>query len=76
MKKEKNNPYEFYIPPTIPCKYCNEELTITDHSKSTIETKGPYNCTYLYKCDCTPHDIQVLPIDKYPTLGTPLKGMK
>lgn len=67
--KNKKNEYINFKPPRLSCKYCKKEMQLTDYSKSLFENRGPYHATYLYRCACTPDEVQVLPIDKYPKIG-------
>jgi hypothetical protein len=68
--KSKKEDYTDYKSPTINCKHCNDVLNITPISRDTLLQRGPYNATYLYRCDCSKTEIQVLHIDKYPKVGT------
>lgn len=55
--------------PTILCKHCNKVLSLTEYSASLLALRGPYHATYLYRCECTPDEVQVLPINRYPQIG-------
>ena len=54
--------------PTINCKYCDKVLSLTEFSASLLAKRGPYHATYLYRCECTPDEVQVLPRDRYPQI--------
>lgn len=55
--------------PTIECKYCKKELSLTKFSAELLEKRGPYHATYLYRCECSADEVQVLPIERYPQIG-------
>lgn len=75
-KKEKKDPYDGFIPPTMPCKNCGREMEINDLSRMFLKERGPYKTTYMYRCDCCAWETQMLPLSEYPEIGKPLKGVK
>jgi hypothetical protein len=68
---KKLSDYSNYKTPNINCKYCNKELSLTSFSMETFLTRGPHNATYLYRCECSHNEVQVLPLYKYPKIGEP-----
>jgi len=67
----KNKPHQYsnFKIPKLNCKHCDKEMKLTEFSESLLKIRGPYHATYLYRCDCKPDDVQVLPIEKYPQIG-------
>ena len=72
MGKKTEDDYSKFKPPVSTCKHCGKLMNITDFSLETLKTRGPFKATYLYKCSCSPTDVQVLHVDQYPKIGDKL----
>jgi hypothetical protein len=69
MRSKKAVDYSQCKAPRLDCKHCGKEMKLTDFSDSTLRLRGPYHATYLYRCECFPDEVQVLPIQRYPKIG-------